>query len=108
MVLIFQSRDEFDCGSRHRPRPDAARALERIAGRIDAEDVLELHPADAETCVSLGVDGLIVSNHGGRQIEALPAAIDVLPAIARAVGGRSTVMLVVLFEAILLSVRVER
>src|SRR6516164_3063742 len=40
-----------------------------------------LHPADAERCVSLGVDGIVVSNHGGRQVEALPAAIDVLPAI---------------------------
>jgi len=52
-----------------------------------------LHPADAERCVSLGVDGIVVSNHGGRQVEALPAPIDVLPAIARAVGGRVTVML---------------
>ena len=52
-----------------------------------------LHPADAETCVSLGVDGIVVSNHGGRQVEGLPAPIDVLPAIARAVGGRATVML---------------
>jgi len=51
-----------------------------------------LHPADAERCVSLGVDGIIVSNHGGRQVEGLPAAADVLPAIARAVGGRATVM----------------
>jgi L-lactate dehydrogenase (cytochrome) len=41
----------------------------------------------------LGVDGIVVSNHGGRQVEGLPAPIDVLPAIARAVGGRATVML---------------
>ena len=52
-----------------------------------------LHPADAEKCVALGVDGIVVSNHGGRQVEGLPAPIDVLPAIARAVGGRATVML---------------
>ncbi len=52
-----------------------------------------LHPADAEKCVSLGVDGIVVSNHGGRQVEGLPAAIDALPAIARAVGGRASVML---------------
>ncbi|TMJ75666.1 MAG: alpha-hydroxy-acid oxidizing protein [Alphaproteobacteria bacterium] len=51
-----------------------------------------LHPADAERCVSLGVDGIIVSNHGGRQVEGLPTSVDVLPAIARAVGGRATVM----------------
>ena len=52
-----------------------------------------LHPADAEKCVALGVDGIVVSNHGGRQVEGLPAPIDVLPAIARAVGGLATVML---------------
>jgi isopentenyl diphosphate isomerase/L-lactate dehydrogenase-like FMN-dependent dehydrogenase len=52
-----------------------------------------LHPADAEKCMALGVDGIVVSNHGGRQVEGLPAPIDVLPAIARAVGGRMAVML---------------
>jgi L-lactate dehydrogenase (cytochrome) len=43
--------------------------------------------------VELGVDGIIVSNHGGRQVEGLPATIDVLPAIRRAAGNRATVML---------------
>jgi (S)-mandelate dehydrogenase len=43
--------------------------------------------------VALGVDGLVVSNHGGRQIEALPAAIDALPAIVRQVGKRATVIM---------------
>jgi L-lactate dehydrogenase (cytochrome) len=52
-----------------------------------------MHPADAEKCVALGIDGIVVSNHGGRQVEGLPAAIDVLPAIARAVGTRTTVMM---------------
>jgi isopentenyl diphosphate isomerase/L-lactate dehydrogenase-like FMN-dependent dehydrogenase len=52
-----------------------------------------LHPDDAEKAVSLGVDGLFVSNHGGRQIEALPAPIDALPAIVKQVGKRATVMM---------------
>jgi L-lactate dehydrogenase (cytochrome) len=52
-----------------------------------------LHPQDAERAVALGVDGMIVSNHGGRQFEALPASIDALPAIVRAVNGRATVMM---------------
>ena len=51
-----------------------------------------LHPADAERAVSLGVDGLHVSNHGGRQIDALPASIDILPAIAQQVGGKATLI----------------
>ena len=52
-----------------------------------------LHPQDAEKAVSLGVDGIIVSNHGGRQLEALPAAIDALPAVVRQVGTRATVLM---------------
>jgi (S)-mandelate dehydrogenase len=52
-----------------------------------------LHPQDAEKAVALGADGLFVSNHGGRQIEALPAPIDALPAIARQVGKRATVLM---------------
>jgi (S)-mandelate dehydrogenase len=52
-----------------------------------------LHPEDAEKAVALGVDGVVVSNHGGRQIEALPAAIDVLPAIVKQVGKRATVLM---------------
>jgi L-lactate dehydrogenase (cytochrome) len=52
-----------------------------------------LHPQDAEMAVSAGVDGILVSNHGGRQVEALPAAIDALPAIVRQVGKRTTVMM---------------
>ena len=51
-----------------------------------------LHPADARRAIDMGVDGLIVSNHGGRQIEALPASIDVLPAIAAEVAGRATII----------------
>jgi len=51
-----------------------------------------LHPADAERLVSLGADGLIVSNHGGRHFDGAPASIDILPAIVAAVGSRATVM----------------
>lgn len=52
-----------------------------------------LHPADAEKAVALGVDGLFVTNHGGRQIEALPTSIDALPAIRAAVGNKATLLL---------------
>lgn len=51
-----------------------------------------LHPADADRAVSLGIDGLMITNHGGRQIDALPASIDVLPAIAQQVNGRATII----------------
>jgi L-lactate dehydrogenase (cytochrome) len=51
-----------------------------------------MHPADAEMAISIGVDGILVSNHGGRQLDAAPAAIDVLPAIAAVVGSRATIL----------------
>jgi (S)-mandelate dehydrogenase len=52
-----------------------------------------LHPADAAKAVAMGIEGIWVSNHGGRQIEALPPAIDVLPAIAAETGGRATLIM---------------
>jgi L-lactate dehydrogenase (cytochrome) len=70
---------------------EVARYRERWKRPLVVKGVL--HPADAEKCVALGIDGIVVSNHGGRQVEALPAPIDVLPAIARVVGGRTTLML---------------
>ncbi|MBX9701832.1 MAG: alpha-hydroxy-acid oxidizing protein [Acetobacteraceae bacterium] len=50
------------------------------------------HPEDAERAVSLGVDGVWVSNHGGRQFDAAPASIDTVPAIAAALGGRAKIL----------------
>ena len=70
---------------------EVARYRERWKGPLVVKGIL--HPADAERAVKLGVDGIVVSNHGGRQIEALPAPIDCLPAVARAVGGRATVLM---------------
>ncbi len=52
-----------------------------------------LHPADAERAVSLGIDGLFVTNHGGRQIDALPTSIDALPAVRAAAGAGMTIIL---------------
>jgi len=45
-----------------------------------------LHPEDAKQCLSVGVDGLIVSNHGGRQIDAAPASVEVVGRIRKSVG----------------------
>jgi len=52
-----------------------------------------LHPADARIAVERGVDGLIVSNHGGRQLDTTPATLDRLPLIADAVDGRVPLLL---------------
>jgi (S)-mandelate dehydrogenase len=52
-----------------------------------------LHPDDARQAAALGVDGLVVSNHGGRQLDAAPAPLDMLPAIRDAVGDDVVLML---------------
>jgi 4-hydroxymandelate oxidase len=52
-----------------------------------------LHPADAELAVEHGVAGVIVSNHGGRQLDGAIASIDALPAIVKTVGGRLPILL---------------
>jgi (S)-mandelate dehydrogenase len=45
-----------------------------------------LHPDDARQCARTGVDALVVSNHGGRQLDAAPSPLEMLPAIRAAVG----------------------
>ena len=52
-----------------------------------------MDPRDALRCAEIGCDGIIVSNHGGRQLDQAPASLDVLPAIHEAVGDKLTVML---------------
>ena len=52
-----------------------------------------LHPEDAKKAVELGIDGLVVSNHGGRQIDGSLAALDALPAIAEAVNDKIPVLM---------------
>ena len=48
--------------------------------------------ADAELAVSAGCDGVIVSNHGGRQLDGAPASIEMLPEVVAAVDGRAQVL----------------
>ncbi len=52
-----------------------------------------LHPDDARRAAELGVDGVLVSNHGARQLDTAPTPLEVLPAIRAAVGERVTVMM---------------
>jgi lactate 2-monooxygenase len=52
-----------------------------------------LHPEDAARAVGLGVDGIYVSNHGGRQVDGSLAALEALPPVVQAVGQRVPVFL---------------
>ncbi|OON73485.1 alpha-hydroxy acid oxidase [Streptomyces tsukubensis] len=51
-----------------------------------------LDPRDAHQAVESGVDGVIVSNHGGRQLSSAPASVTALPGVVEAVGGRCSVL----------------
>ena len=51
------------------------------------------HPDDARRAVDAGMDGLVVSNHGGRQVDGEIATLDALPGVAEAVDGRIPVLL---------------
>jgi 4-hydroxymandelate oxidase len=52
-----------------------------------------LSPDEAQAAVAHGARALIVSNHGGRQLDGAPSSLDVLPSVVRAVGGRAEVYL---------------
>ena len=69
--------------------------VERFRSIFPGNFVLKgiMHPDDAIRAHSLGVDGIMVSNHGARQLDNAPSPLQVLPAISEAVGDKMTVML---------------
>jgi isopentenyl diphosphate isomerase/L-lactate dehydrogenase-like FMN-dependent dehydrogenase len=69
--------------------------LEWLRGTTSLPIILKgiLHPDDAREARERGVDGIVVSNHGGRQIDGAIASLDALPPIIDAVGEEMTVLL---------------
>lgn len=70
---------------------DFARIRDVWRGPVYLKGVLD--PDDAQRAVELGADGVMVSNHGGRQLDGAMAALDALPAIVERVGGTVPVYL---------------
>lgn len=70
---------------------DVAWLRDRWDGPLLIKGVMS--PADARRCVEQGADAVVVSNHGGRQLDGLPAALDVLGEIVAEVGGEAEVIL---------------
>ncbi|WP_397448442.1 alpha-hydroxy acid oxidase [Pseudomonas sp. NA-150] len=70
-------------------------ALARLREKWPHQLILKgvLHPADAEKAIAFGLDGIVVSNHGGRQLDGVPASIDCLPAIAAVAKGKLSILL---------------
>src|SRR5690242_12388147 len=59
-------------------------------GKLIIKGILDVE--DAKTAVQLGADAIVVSNHGGRQLDGAPSSISALPAIAQAVGSDTEVL----------------
>ncbi|MFU8815116.1 MAG: L-lactate dehydrogenase [Pseudomonadales bacterium] len=64
---------------------DVAWIKQRWGGRLVLKGIMD--PADARLAAASGADALVVSNHGGRQLDGAPSSIEALPAIVDAVGN---------------------
>ncbi|MDB5774234.1 MAG: mdlB [Herbaspirillum sp.] len=69
---------------------DVERLREIWPGKLIIKGIMR--PDDALKAVVRGVDGIVVSNHGGRSMDSAPATLDVLPGIVAAVGNKTTVL----------------
>jgi L-lactate dehydrogenase (cytochrome) len=70
---------------------DLEKIRERWKGKLIVKGIMD--PDDARQVVAMGADALVVSNHGGRQLDGAPSSISVLPQVVDAVQGRCEVML---------------
>jgi L-lactate dehydrogenase (cytochrome) len=69
---------------------DIAWVREQWPGRLVVKGVLD--PEDARRAADAGVDGIVVSNHGGRQLDSVPSTARALPDVAEAVGDQVEVL----------------
>jgi L-lactate dehydrogenase (cytochrome) len=69
---------------------DIAWVRENWTGRLLVKGVLD--PEDARRAIEVGVDGIVVSNHGGRQLDSVPSTARALPDVVDAIGGEVEVL----------------
>lgn len=89
-VLAKNVNRDFS-GRRHLDWTTLDQVRARWKGKLVVKGIL--HPEDARRAVSVGADGLIVSNHGGRQLDATVAPLTMLPEVLEAVEGVVPVMI---------------
>jgi L-lactate dehydrogenase (cytochrome) len=87
MTLTQWTASQFDRSMTWR---DVAWVRERWAGKLIVKGILDA--ADAHHAVAAGVDALVVSNHGGRQLDGASSSIAILPEVVAAVAGRCEVL----------------
>lgn len=89
---IVSSTVARDFGKRdHLDWAHLARIRRRFPGKLIVKGIL--HEDDAARAVATGADGIIVSNHGGRQLDGAIAPLNALPGIVARVGDKTTIML---------------
>jgi isopentenyl diphosphate isomerase/L-lactate dehydrogenase-like FMN-dependent dehydrogenase len=71
-------------------REEIKRLRDLFPGKLLVKGIM--HPQDALDMVALGADGIVVSNHGGRNLDAAMATFDALPDVVAAVGGKTTIV----------------
>jgi L-lactate dehydrogenase (cytochrome) len=81
-------RDSFDASLTW---SDIAWIRERWTGPIVLKGILD--PEDARQALAVGADGIVVSNHGGRQLDGALSSVKALPAVAEAVAGKIPVLM---------------
>lgn len=64
---------------------------QRVEGPLILKGILDAE--DAREAVANGTDGIVVSNHGGRQLDSAPASLAMLPSIVAAVGGKTEILM---------------
>ncbi|WP_442489565.1 alpha-hydroxy acid oxidase [Halomonas litopenaei] len=89
-VLAKHAARDF-AGRRHLDWSTLEHVRSRFPGQLVVKGIL--HPDDARRACQAGADGLIVSNHGGRQLDATVAPLTMLPEVVKAVEGKVPVMI---------------
>ncbi len=87
-LTVLQFLSELNAG--HVPPDRLKRLRDMWPGKLVVKGVLAME--DVRHAMEAGADGIVVSNHGGRQLDAAPTAVDVLPAIRQAVGGKMAIL----------------
>lgn len=91
VLSIVEAQRLMDSAMKPITWTDLARIRRRWAGPLVVKGLLRADQVDA--VLDAGVDGIVVSNHGGRLLDTGPATIEALPAVAEAVDGRAQVFL---------------
>lgn len=91
MFQAYRSRPGFNIGHQAMDFDDIKRLRDHVNGKLLVKGIM--HPGDAERCAAAGVDGVIVSNHGGRVESGGLGTFDALPDVVSAVKGKIAILM---------------